>query len=270
MPTGDLVLGSDGYQDLMIGPWAKEKLFYIQNYCDIFNTGMRGKWAARTYIDLFAGSGRCVVEGTQEEIDGSPLIALHCKVPFTHYFFNDSNEGAIESLKSRVMLFDSNNINFFTRDCNEVIEELRSKLPDSSLDFCFIDPLNWEIKFDSIRKLTKNRSMDLAITFHVGAIKRVMHDPPDELNDFFGDKLWYDECRSGKSGSRGGVGRAILDAYEKRLRGLGYIHLQDYLPVRNTKSVVMYYLISAFKHPRGKDFWDKISQRMSTGQRRLF
>lgn len=89
MPTGDLVSGSDGNLTMVVGPWAKEKLHYIRRYCDIFNTGMKDKWETRTYVDLFSGPGKCVIEGTEEEIDGSPLIALQCEEPFTHYFFND-------------------------------------------------------------------------------------------------------------------------------------------------------------------------------------
>jgi len=269
MPTGELVMGSDGYLALVIGPWAKEKLFYIQRYCEIFNSGMKSKWPVRTYTDIFAGSGRCVIEETGEEVDGSPLIALQCKVPFTQYVFNDINPSAVQSLKGRTGSFTSANINLFNGDCNELIEDFRSKLPPSSLDFCFIDPLNWEIKFNSIRKLTKDRNMDLAITFHTGSIKRVIHNPPDDLNDFFGDRGWQDECNSAIIGGKGNIGRVLLDAYERRLRSLDYVGLQDYLPVRNTKSVVMYHLIFASKHPRGKDFWNKISLRTSTGQQRL-
>lgn len=269
MPTGDLVPGSDGYQALVIGPWAKEKLFYIQRYCEIFNAGMKDKWDVRTYIDIFAGSGRCIVVDTEEEVDGSPLIALKCKTPFTHYFLNDINPIAVESLRDRVSSFNSANINLLNKDCNQVIEELRNRLPASSLDFCFVDPLNWEIVFESVRQLTKDRRMDLAITFHSGAMKRVVDDYPDVLNEFFGDSIWQEEYKSARSRGDYTPGRLLLDIYEKRLKSLGYVDLQDYLPVRNTKSVVMYHLIFASKHPRGKDFWNKISLRTSTGQQRL-
>lgn len=269
MPTGDLVMGSDGHLALVIGPWAKEKLFYVQRYCEIFNAGMKEKWPIRTFVDVFAGCGKCKIEETSEEVDGSSLVALRCKVPFTHYFFNDSNPKAIDSLKNRASRFTSRNIRVFNKDCNEVIEDLRSELPSSSLDFCFIDPLSWEISFDSIRALTEDRRMDLAVTFHTGNMKRVMHDPPAELDDFFGDRQWRQEYRSGLATGEGTPGRILLDAYEKRLRSLGYVDLQDYLPVRNTRSVVMYHLVFASKHSRGREFWDKISQKSSTGQLRM-
>jgi three-Cys-motif partner protein len=269
LPTGDLVPGSDGYQALEIGPWAKEKLSYIQSYCEIFNSGMKNKWPVRTYIDVFSGPGRCIVEDTGEEIDGSPLIALQCKVPFTHYFFNDINVDSIQSLKNRSTSFSSANIELFNSDCNDVIRQLKSKLPPSSLDFCFIDPLNWEIAFDSLSFLTAGRNMDLAITFHSGNMKRVVDDYPDVLNDFFGDDEWQFECKSAMAKGQVRRGRTLLDAYEKRLRKLSYVVIHDFTLIKNTTGVPLYHLVFASKHPRGKDFWNKISQRTSTGQRRM-
>jgi hypothetical protein len=100
-------------------------------------------------------------------------------------------------------------------------------------------------------------------------MKRVVDDYPDVLNEYFGDSVWQDEYKDARSRGNYTPGRLLLDIYEKRLKSLGYVDLQDYLPVRNTKSVVMYHLIFASKHPRGKDFWNKISLRTSTGQQRL-
>jgi three-Cys-motif partner protein len=269
MPTGELVIGSDNYLALAVGPWAKEKLFYIQSYCKIFNSGMKNKWPVRTYIDVFSGPGRCIVEDTGEEIDGSPLVALQCKVPFTHYFFNDINVDSIQSLKNRLSSFSSTDIELFNSDCNDVIGELKSKLPPSSLDFCFVDPLNWEIKFASLRFLTEGRNMDLAITFHSGNMKRVVDDYPNVLNNFFGDDEWQLECKNAMAKGQVKLGRALLDAYEKRLKKLGYMVIHDFTLIKNTMGVPLYHLVFASKHPRGKDFWSKISQKTLTGQRRM-
>ena len=110
--------------------------------------------------------------------------------------------------------------------------------------------------------------MDLVITFHTGNMKRVLHSPPEELDRFFGDKHWREEYLQNCT-KRGTPGRILLDIYESRLRSIGYIYLQDCLPVKNTRSVVMYHLIYASKNRRGKDFWDKIIQKSSTGQLRM-
>lgn len=268
MATGDLVIGSDGELALKVGRWTKDKLFYIRRYCDIFNTGMKGKWAVRTYIDLFAGPGRCLVEATKEKIEGSPLVALSCKVPFTHYFFNDIQPDVIDSLKTRAASFSFAVLHYYKKDCNRVVDELVQDLPAGSLDFCFVDPFNWEISFDSVRKLTAERQMDLAVTFHVGGMKRVAHNPPQDLLDFFPDRSWRQEYE--KATETGKLkGRVLLDAYERELKNLGYSAIKDYVLAVNKKNVPLYHLIFASKHPRGAEFWDKIAGRSETGQIRM-
>jgi len=229
---------------------------------------MKGKWAVRTYIDLFAGPGMCLVQGARKEINGSPLLALSCEVPFTHYFFNDADPDVIKSLKVRSASYSSVTKEYFSKDCNLVVDELLQKLPSHSLDFCFIDPFNWEISFNSVRKLTEKRRADLAITFHLGSIKRVADRPPQELINFFPDTDWQQEYQ--KAGEEGKLsGRVLLDAYERGLSSLGYKEIKDYVLMVNRTNVPLYYLVFASKHKRGAEFWDKIAGRSEAGQLRM-
>lgn len=268
MATGELALGSDGELVLKAGLWAIGKLYYIRRYCDIFNAAMKDKWPTRVYIDLFAGPGRCLIETTGKEIDGSPLVALGCKVPFTHYFFNDIEPQAVQSLERRTLSFGSAVVNYFTRDCNEVVQDLLPQLPPGSLDFCFIDPTSWQIKFDSIRSLTNGRRMDIAITFHVGSMKRVADNPPRELLDFFPNPSWQEEYKRSRTTGKA-LGQILLEVYKRGLEAIGYIDIRDFILMRNRRQVPLYHLIFASKHHRGGEFWAKISQRSETGQLRL-
>ncbi len=267
MATGDLILATDGELAIKIGRWAKDKLFYIQRICHIFNTGMKDIWQTRVYIDLLAGPGICVVD-EKEEILGSPLLALSCETPFTHYYFNDLNKDLIKALQSRVSFCKFAKVEYFSKDCNSVIDDLLTKLPDNSLDLCFIDLLNWEIHFNSIQKLTSQRRMDLAITFHIGNIKRAAGNPPKELSDFFPYKDWYEKYAKARISGKS-TGRTLLDAYEEGLYNLGYKEIRDYVLERNDNNVPLYHLIFASKHPRGADFWDKITSRSVAGQLRM-
>ncbi|MFH1486968.1 MAG: three-Cys-motif partner protein TcmP [Chloroflexota bacterium] len=269
MPTGDLVLASDAYLAMRVGSWAKQKLYYIQRYCDIFNKAMKARWETRVYIDLFAGAGKCIVEETREEIDGSALTALKSEVPFTHYFFNDAEAEAMGALKERAKLFPLAEVTFFNLDCNQVIEPLLIELPPNALTFCFVDPFNWKIGFTSIEKLTKDRRIDLAITFHSGSMKRVADNAPQDLNDFFGGSGWQQEYRAALSAGQRQSSRGLMDIYESRLRSLGYLQFQDYVLIRNTQRIPLYHILFASKHHRGKDFWDKISKRTTSGQERM-
>jgi three-Cys-motif partner protein len=268
MATGELALGADGELVLKAGLWAIGKLYYIRRYCDIFNAAMKDKWPTRVYIDLFAGPGRCLIETTRKEIDGSPLVALGCKVPFTHYFFNDIGLPAVQSLERRTSSFGSVVINYFARDCNEVVQNLLPQLPPGSLDFCFIDPTSWQIKFDSIRSLTNGRRMDIAITFHVGSMKRVADNPPRELLDFFPDPSWQEEYKRSRTTGKA-LDQILLEAYKRGLEAIGYIDIRDFILMKNRRQVPLYHLIFASKHHRGGEFWAKISQRSETGQLRF-
>jgi three-Cys-motif partner protein len=269
MATGDLVQGLDGGPVLKVGIWAVGKLYYIKRYCEIFNAAMKDKWPMRIYVDLFAGSGKCLIETTGKEIDGSALTAIRCRVPFTHYFFNDVEVSAIECLKRRASALQTGeSIEYFVKDCNAVVEDLLSRLPANSLGFCFIDPLSWQVKFDSVRRLTQNRRMDIAVTFHVGGMKRVIDNPPHELLNFFPDSSWLEEHRRTETRSKG-TGQILLNAYKQGLEAIGYVDIRDFILMRNSKHVPLYYLIFASKHHRGGEFWAKVGQRSETGQLRF-
>lgn len=270
--TENLRVGSD--EDLVaeVGPWAKEKLFYIDRYCYIFNQAMKRKWPTRVYVDLFAGPGRCVLRGTGEEIDGSPLVALKCTVPFSHYFFNDLDATAIAALQKRAGRLATGEVRFFNKDCNQVVDDFLQeldKLPGEPLVFCFIDPFGWEIEFTSIARLTQGRRMDLAITFHTGNMKRWAHQISDKLDRFFPDAGWRAGFDMRKAEGDRALGAYLLDYYEQGLKRLGYKDIQERVSVKQTKGVPLYHLIFASKHPLGKEFWDKISQRKQNGQMRF-
>jgi len=266
--TGEEILCSDGELGIKVGAWAPEKLHYLGLYCDIFNKGMKNKWPTRTYVDIFSGPGKCIIETSQNEIYGSPLVSLNCEIPFTHYLFNDINLDFVKALTSRVSKCNFAKINIFNNDCNQVIDILISTLPKNSLYFCFIDPLNWEINFDSIKKLTEGRQMDLLITFHIGNIKREAAKPPKELLDFFPPLDWQVMFQKAQKGNRLNE-RVFLDAYEQGLKEIGYKVTRDHLFTKNIRNTILYYLIFASKHEKGAYFFDEVTKRSIAGQTRM-
>ncbi len=81
------------------GPWIKKKHYYLTEYAKIFTIGMGKKWRNLTYIDLFAGPGRCIIKSVQDEFDGSPLLMLQHK--FSHYIFVEQDKKIMEALQRR-------------------------------------------------------------------------------------------------------------------------------------------------------------------------
>ena len=87
------------------GEWTKEKLYYIEHYAKAFMTAMaakRGsaKWSELVYLDLLCWPGRCVMRGTGEVVDGSPLRALKTRPGFDRLFFADASRVNIDVLSS--------------------------------------------------------------------------------------------------------------------------------------------------------------------------
>ena len=73
------MLDHDGHPLDEVGPWAREKHERLRKYVDISRATRRkfvqGTGGA-TYIDLFSGTGRAIIRGTSEKLDGSPLVAF--------------------------------------------------------------------------------------------------------------------------------------------------------------------------------------------------
>jgi three-Cys-motif partner protein len=264
-----VLIASDGKPALSLGVWFMDKLHYLREYCDIFSTGMKNKWKHRIYIDLFSGPGICIIKDTGNEQFGSPLISLNCRTPFTQYYFIDENKFFIETLNCRTQDYKSDK-NFINKDCNEAIGELLIKLPKTdSIFFTFVDPYNFEIEFKSIKKLTNKRHMDLLITFHIGNLKRSIHQPSQRMKAFFPPLDWERLYIDSSGGDRIHE-RLLLDKYEEGLKEIGYSYFDDCVLTYNIKNAPLYYLIFATKDIRGKDFYSKISMRSRTGQSRWF
>jgi three-Cys-motif partner protein len=269
------VVASDGLLGLEVGPWTADKLAFLRKYIDLFNHGMKKKWQLRVYIDLFAGPGVNVVRPGGEEIDGSPLVALKSQVPFTHCFFNDLDPHFVAALRTRAqMAMDvrkpgaATSVEFLNCDCNEAAREIARRMPAGCLALAFVDPWKWELTFNSVASLTRGRRVDLLQTFHTGSIKRSAHRVLRQVDNSVGGTDWRNQYQQARRGEKS---RVILDYFERSLAQLGYPrdNVDDRVLMRNSRNTPMYHIVYASKHPRGKDFWEKVSAILPSGQRRL-
>ena len=272
MSDEDNTIASDGYLAIEFGRWAEDKLSHLEKYCAIFNTATYKHWKNRIYIDLFSGPGKCIIKGTRKEFNGSPLLALNCDIPFTHYFFNDINLEYIEALKKRTQSYGHNNIDYINQDCNLAVDEILNKIPEYSICFAYIDPYYLEIKFDTIRKLTKERAVDLLITFQIGMARRNFLQPNFEMKQFFPPNVnWEVFPNEIITGGRINA-RRVLDAYESGLIEIGYPrqNIKDDVLERTRTNIPLYYLIFASKHKLGAQLYSGVISRKDSIHRKLF
>ena len=139
-----------------LGPWTEDKLDLIRNYCQIFSSAMKNKWT-RAYVDLYAGSGLCRIEGRREVLLGSPLIALSVDVPFDSYVFCESDPDRFSALKARVEKSYSHlNTKLIPGKFEEHIDEICSRIPAKSLALCFVDPFDCDFNIDDLKTISRS------------------------------------------------------------------------------------------------------------------
>jgi three-Cys-motif partner protein len=250
------------------GVWIKQKYYYLKKYLDIFTKGMKNKWNGNlTYIDLFAGPGRCLIGSINKEEDGSPLIAL--QYDFKKYVFIEESVKLIEALKTRCKNSPKfSRIVFIEGDCNNVTNKIVSQVDPTGLNLIFIDPTGVDIHFKTIETIVRDKRADLLINVQLGmditrnflAYKKKGDN--SKLGLFLGGNVDWDKLNN------------PLDAvklYKERIKELGYqtVEFKD-IAIKNTLNASMYFLLFASKNPRGLHFWKEISKKDHSGQLELF
>ena len=277
----DLVPGSDGLPVREVGSWSQDKHHFLERYIDIFTASMsRRPWEGLGYIDLFAGPGRCKIRGTDKEIDGSPLLALAARDPFDFFVFADTSSDSIRALKQR---FRNRRAHVdpltYEANCNTAIGRIAEELPRGYLYLGFLDPTNLDIYFSTIRTLAANRPVDLILSFMDRLdlnrnIEKTYYRSSDSKADrFFGEgSNWREKFSLIANWDGEHITKLSLEVYRDQLRKIGYKHFGQ--PVRilgkaGASQTPFYLLFFASKHPRGAEFWDKISKKDRQGQRSL-
>jgi three-Cys-motif partner protein len=184
---------------------------------------------------------------------------------------NDADPESIRALKQRIDRIEhaGTSVTIHENDCNIAALAVRSELLNapSTIGLAFIDPTAFQIAFDSIKAMTVDLPVDLIITVMTGYLKRFIAQPSYErsLDRFFPTPNWR-ELIDLKEAGETLTFRRLLDSYENGLRSIGYRHVDDHVRILNSRASTIYHLVFASKHPRGADFFKKISQKSYSGQ----
>ena len=276
----------DGLTMRPAGSWAADKLDYLARYINVFETSMRNKWKVRYYIDLLSGPGKNRVRESGEVLLGSPLIALTTQHPFTHYIFVDNSPENTAALRERCSVSPyADRVTILTGDCNTLVDQIVAQIQPvqwQSLNLAFLDPAGMELQWSTVEKLARLPRMDLIINYPQGGLRRGMRqafeaNPPTKVDRFFGGPEWREIYAKYQQGHLPeGLHFHLLDLYKSNLERLGYrdihriVDTGDSPLIRNVqRRAPLYRLLFASKHPRGHEFWEKITRREPSGQRRL-
>jgi three-Cys-motif partner protein len=250
------VIAADGLPARSVGLWSKDKLRVVGNYMGIFTGSMKGKWKGLTYVDLFAGPGICVVEGTREGLRGSPLLALDTKKPFDTILCVEHDDEARDALDQRIRRHPrGNTAEVLPGDCNAIIAQVISKMPRGFLSLVFIDPEGVSgLDGDTIRALADKRlSVDLIVLFPQGmSVNRNRWQWVDAAEDTPLDRLLGRDWRTNMTPE--------VAQFMDLLRRVGFTVVESAgCAFKNTRGVRLYYLVFASRSPTAASFWAKIS-----------
>lgn len=242
---------------------SKKKVDALFYYLKIFSVAMRSSYSNLCFIDLFSGSGLCYDRNCTDGVDffdGSSLRALRLEHPFTKYIFIDNNPKSANALKERVgnkYPELSNRVVTLECDSNKQIDMILSHVKkQSSITVVFIDPNGIDIHFDTIKKLSEQKHLDLIIHFSISDLKRnfeLYRDGNEKANRFFGTKDWPKDWAKDSL--------KWLPFYKEKLSELGFEGLESrderHITIFTPSNVPIYYLIYASKNNLGLKFWQE-------------
>ena len=265
----ELMKQDDGLPTRTTGPWSFDKLFWWNRYIEITTRAMVGspQWSELVYVDLFAGPGICTTRVDEDRMPGSPLIAGLAPKPFGRLLLCEADPTLAGACSQRLAQFCPEiPASVISGDCNEVILDIVSEIPDRALTLAFIDPTGLHAHYETIRTLASNRRVDLFILFAdsmdiVRNVELYASQTDSNLDLVLGpDSAWRTGWNQLSNQTPTNVAALFADLYKRQLAKLGYLYSADEV-LRNSQKVPIYRVVFASKDPRGLDFWNKSVQK---------
>jgi three-Cys-motif partner protein len=264
----------DGLHLADVGGWAAEKYKLVALYATMFSRAMRRKWPSLTYIDLFAGSGRCRLGDSGRIALTSPTTVLGLSDRFDRYIFCESASDVAAALRVRAARdFPDRTAHILCGDANALLRQILDLIPaQQNLAFCFADPYKLaNLHFDTIEQLA-TRKIDFLVLIPSGMDanrnKKIYCASDNRVVERFCGQpdwrsRWEVESAAGKS-----FERFIVEEFGRAMKRIGYIEpgLQYAQAIRSDeKNLLLYRLVLYSRHRLGEKFW-KETQKYATPQ----
>jgi three-Cys-motif partner protein len=262
-------VADDGLVCPEIRRWAEDKYRLIALYDQLFATGMKNKWHKRVYIDLYSAAGYGRIKGSNMILMGSPLIALTVDHPFDKYIFCEEDENLLEALKARVKrIAPYADVTFIPGSCDNKIADISRAIPKGSptnkvLSLCMVDPFDFGIKFETIRRLS-TVFVDFLVLLAVGmdANRNYSHYVDGEhkkLDEAFGNAEWRERWKH--HNNRKNFMPFLAREFALSMQSLGYLPQQlDQMKLvkSDERNLPLYYLALFSRHQTAYQFWQQV------------
>jgi three-Cys-motif partner protein len=249
-----------------VGPWAREKHLRLSRYVDLAK-GARAKFAqprgtgGASYIELFSGPGRSLIEGTSEYIDGSPLVAYRAAhasgVRFSEIHLNDIDGEKAAALDTRIRSAGGGAV-VHNGPAAVVIDSVIDAINPAGLHFAFLDPYNLEyLSFDLIEKLSRFRHMDMLVHVSVQDLQRNLDRYSVQSGVF--DKFapgWRTKVNPNQAIAP--FRAALLDYWLGEIRKLGTMPAEGMELIVGSKNQRLYWLMFVAAHELAQKLWGAV------------
>jgi three-Cys-motif partner protein len=251
-----------------IGYWSEIKLDIIRDYAKEYSKILAAQQQPRlyhVYIDAFAGAGVHLSKSRDEEIPGSPQIAVATDPPFREYHFIDVEHSRVANL--RQLFRDRPTVHIYEGDCNRILlAEIFPKVRYENYrrGLCLLDPYGLHLDWEVIRHGGQMKSLDVFLNFPIMDMNmNVFWRNPEgvdeadiaRMNAFWGDDSWrrvaYRLQRTlWEPIEEKNDNETIAEAFRVRLKQVaGFSHVPAPIPMRNTIGATVYYLYFASQKP---------------------
>lgn len=255
----------DGLPAMVVGRWVtEEKHQIIKRYIDA-SWGARQKFTSqRTYIDLFAGTGRVNIKHTQTFLDGGPLaawqIAQQRRGAFSDFFVADANSEYLAACDSRLVKLGAP-VRSTVGRADQTIDWVLPQLSKSGLHLALLDPFNaGHLHYSIIKKLAAMPTIDIVVHLSTGDIQRNIASGLQAKQsplDMFAPG-WREVVK--KQSSKHAMRNAFI-CHWKCLVGKTGLNICDTMyPVRNSKESTMYWLCLLSRHSLAEKLWHAACQ----------
>ncbi len=256
-----------------VGPWAEEKHERLRRYIDA-SRKTRLKYidrAGATYIDLFCGTGRARIRGTNRIIDGSAVTAykksLECGVPFNSIHIGDMDPDKLSDCASHLRELGAT-VFTYLGPAAVTAQQAVDAVDPYGLNLAFIDPFNIEtLHIDIFKALAQLKRIDIIAHFSAMDTQRnIMKWRTADDSPL--DKAapgWREATKDIQAGNS--LRNMALEYWKEQIKALGIYPSDREELITGSKSQPLYWLVFIAKHNLADYFWNEIR---NLGQRDLF
>jgi three-Cys-motif partner protein len=278
---GKLVAGDDGQQVEEVGDWIEEKLFDVRTYVELSH-GARRKFlgpgkAGATYIDLFCGPGRAKIRDTVRYVDGMAVAAWKAseakKSPFSAVYIADKNDKRRKLCAQRLRALGAP-VYEVLGTAADAAKKLRAVLHPQALHFALLDPYSLgALRFDILANLAAFQRMDILAHVSSMDLTRNIEQQSTDLNE---DNEFEEFAPAWRENIPVNLPRAERRAEVIRYWAwrvgmeLGIEPSDNMHPVKNSKTLTMYWLVLLSRHALPKKFWDATVKSRPQSTREMF